>query len=162
MTPVVIRWQTYNYCEMRGSGGRKVGAGVRFIEEVITKTIEYHLFDIVVVFHRFHGALDLRLYRFLKETLKPNFKEGTEEVHEGTEEVQESTAQVHEGTAQEKKIFGWIKISVKGKLSTKEDFVSFREMITSQLQGKLWLYDEVRTRLCLFCHHQIGEDCWDS
>ncbi|GJU02822.1 hypothetical protein Tco_1113160 [Tanacetum coccineum] len=25
-----------------------------------------------------------------------------------------------------------------------EDFVSFREMITSQLQGKLWLYDEVR------------------
>ncbi|GKE49463.1 hypothetical protein Tco_1480721 [Tanacetum coccineum] len=30
-------------------------------------------------------------------------------------------------------------------------------MITSQLQGKLWLYDEVRTRLCLFCHHQIGE-----
>ncbi|GJT66112.1 hypothetical protein Tco_1017592 [Tanacetum coccineum] len=36
------------------------------------------------------------------------------------------------------------------------------EMITSQLQGKLWLYDEVRTRLCLFCHHQIGEDCWDS
>ncbi|GJV15938.1 hypothetical protein Tco_1361261 [Tanacetum coccineum] len=49
---------------------------------------------------RFHGALDLRLYRFLKETLKPNFKEGTEEVHEGTEEVQESTTQVHEGTAQ--------------------------------------------------------------
>ncbi|GJY01161.1 hypothetical protein Tco_0359313 [Tanacetum coccineum] len=41
-------------------------------------------------------------------------------------------------------------------------FVSFREMITSQLQGKLWLYDEVRMRLCLFCHHQIGEDCWDS
>ncbi|GJX67616.1 retrovirus-related pol polyprotein from transposon TNT 1-94 [Tanacetum coccineum] len=34
--------------------------------------------------------------------------------------------------------------------------------IRSQLQGKLWLYDEVRTRLCLFCHHQIGEDCWDS
>ncbi|GJT14446.1 retrovirus-related pol polyprotein from transposon TNT 1-94 [Tanacetum coccineum] len=26
-----------------------------------------------------------------------------------------------------------------------EDFVSFREMITSQLQGKLWLYDEVQT-----------------
>ncbi|GJS94444.1 hypothetical protein Tco_0801412 [Tanacetum coccineum] len=26
-----------------------------------------------------------------------------------------------------------------------EDFVSFREIITSQLQGKLWLYDEVRT-----------------
>ncbi|GJR60741.1 hypothetical protein Tco_1502903 [Tanacetum coccineum] len=26
-----------------------------------------------------------------------------------------------------------------------EVFVSFREMITSQLQGKLWLYDEVRT-----------------
>ncbi|GJY73447.1 retrovirus-related pol polyprotein from transposon TNT 1-94 [Tanacetum coccineum] len=26
-----------------------------------------------------------------------------------------------------------------------EDFVSFREMITSQLQGKLWLYDEVRS-----------------
>ncbi|GJS52165.1 putative ribonuclease H-like domain-containing protein [Tanacetum coccineum] len=26
-----------------------------------------------------------------------------------------------------------------------EDFVSFREMITSQLQGKLWLYDEVPT-----------------
>ncbi|GJR97011.1 hypothetical protein Tco_0269185 [Tanacetum coccineum] len=42
------------------------------------------------------------------------------------------------------------------------NFVSFKEMITSQLQGKLWLYDEVRTRLCLFCHHQIGEDCWDS
>ncbi|GKA66431.1 hypothetical protein Tco_0766239, partial [Tanacetum coccineum] len=38
-------------------------------------------------------------------------------------------------------------------------FVSFREMITSQLQGKLWLYVEVRTRLCLFCRHQIGEDC---
>ncbi|GKC39505.1 hypothetical protein Tco_1051889, partial [Tanacetum coccineum] len=30
-----------------------------------------------------------------------------------------------------------------------EDFVSFREIITSQLQGKLWLYDEVRTQL--FC-----------
>ncbi|GJR79126.1 hypothetical protein Tco_0149911 [Tanacetum coccineum] len=45
-----------------------------------------------------------------------------------------------------------------GKLGS---FVSFREMITSQLQEKLWLYDEVRTRLCLFCHHQIGEDCWD-
>ncbi|GJR38321.1 hypothetical protein Tco_1214005 [Tanacetum coccineum] len=44
----------------------------------------------------------------------------------------------------------------------REDFVSFRKMITSQLQGKLWLYDEVRTRHCLFCHHQIGEDCWDS
>ncbi|GJT65313.1 hypothetical protein Tco_1016793 [Tanacetum coccineum] len=27
-----------------------------------------------------------------------------------------------------------------------KDFVSFREMITSQLQGKLWLYDEVRTQ----------------
>ncbi|GKB02434.1 hypothetical protein Tco_0830523, partial [Tanacetum coccineum] len=40
-----------------------------------------------------------------------------------------------------------------------EDFVSFREMITSQLQGKLWLYDEVRTRLSLLCHHQIGENC---
>ncbi|GJV77804.1 hypothetical protein Tco_1509388 [Tanacetum coccineum] len=40
--------------------------------------------------------------------------------------------------------------------------VLYWEMITSQLQGKLWLYDEVRTRLCLFCHHQIGEDCWDS
>ncbi|GJR23388.1 putative ribonuclease H-like domain-containing protein [Tanacetum coccineum] len=39
---------------------------------------------------------------------------------------------------------------------------AIREMITSQLQGKLWLYNEVRTRLCLFCHHQIGEDCWDS
>ncbi|GKD37165.1 hypothetical protein Tco_1257372 [Tanacetum coccineum] len=25
-----------------------------------------------------------------------------------------------------------------------DDFVSFREMITSQLQGKLWLYDEVQ------------------
>ncbi|GKD76319.1 hypothetical protein Tco_1334601, partial [Tanacetum coccineum] len=33
----------------------------------------------------------------------------------------------------------------------------YREMITSQLQGKLWLYDKVRTRLCLFCHHQIGQ-----
>ncbi|GJZ64111.1 putative reverse transcriptase domain-containing protein [Tanacetum coccineum] len=43
-----------------------------------------------------------------------------------------------------------------------EDFVSFKEMITSQLQEKLWLYDEVRMRLCLFCHHQIGEDYWDS
>ncbi|GJR33495.1 hypothetical protein Tco_1209179 [Tanacetum coccineum] len=43
-----------------------------------------------------------------------------------------------------------------------EVFVSFREMITSQLQGKLWLYDEVHTRLCLFFHHQTGEDCWDS
>ncbi|GKA59288.1 ribonuclease H-like domain-containing protein [Tanacetum coccineum] len=31
------------------------------------------------------------------------------------------------------------------------------EMITSQLQGKLWLYDEFRTRTCLFCHHQIGQ-----
>ncbi|GJX48559.1 hypothetical protein Tco_0273749 [Tanacetum coccineum] len=30
---------------------------------------------------------------------------------------------------------------IKGKLGS---FVSFREMITSQLQGKLWLYDEVR------------------
>ncbi|GJR08040.1 hypothetical protein Tco_0790692 [Tanacetum coccineum] len=28
-----------------------------------------------------------------------------------------------------------------------EDFVSFREMITSQLQGKLWLYDEVTKKI---------------
>ncbi|GKA95126.1 putative ribonuclease H-like domain-containing protein [Tanacetum coccineum] len=35
--------------------------------------------------------------------------------------------------------------------------ISGLEMITSQLQGKLWLYDKVRTRLCLFCHHQIGQ-----
>ncbi|GJQ89769.1 hypothetical protein Tco_0000908 [Tanacetum coccineum] len=28
-----------------------------------------------------------------------------------------------------------------------EDFVSFREMITSQLQGKLWLYDEVHEQI---------------
>ncbi|GJT30893.1 retrovirus-related pol polyprotein from transposon TNT 1-94 [Tanacetum coccineum] len=42
---------------------------------------------------------------------------------------------------------------IKGKLGS---FVSFREMITSQLQGKLWLYDKVRTRLCLFCHQKIS------
>ncbi|GJY57740.1 integrase, catalytic region, zinc finger, CCHC-type containing protein [Tanacetum coccineum] len=52
--------------------------------------------------------------------------------------------------------------SLQRKSKLRGSFVSFREMITSQLQGKLWLYDEVRTRLCLFCHHQIGEDCWDS
>ncbi|GJY15214.1 hypothetical protein Tco_0385636, partial [Tanacetum coccineum] len=37
--------------------------------------------------------------------------------------------------------------AIKGDLKSMEsieDFVSFREMITSQLQGKLWLYDEVR------------------
>ncbi|GJQ94244.1 hypothetical protein Tco_0005383 [Tanacetum coccineum] len=33
-----------------------------------------------------------------------------------------------------------------------EDFVSFREMITSQLQGKLWLYDEVRAQ----CSHLLS------
>ncbi|GJV28466.1 hypothetical protein Tco_1384914 [Tanacetum coccineum] len=49
-------------------------------------------------------------------------------------------------------------VSEKGRKNSKRKMV----MITSQLQGKLWLYDEVRTRLCLFCHHQIGEDCWDS
>ncbi|GKE11773.1 hypothetical protein Tco_1415324, partial [Tanacetum coccineum] len=36
---------------------------------------------------------------------------------------------------------------VQGDLKSRgsiEDFVSFREMITSQLQGKLWLYDEIK------------------
>ncbi|GJR25359.1 hypothetical protein Tco_1101591 [Tanacetum coccineum] len=37
----------------------------------------------------------------------------------------------------------------KGNL-LKGKFVSFREMITSQLQGKLWLYDEVRVDTCRF------------
>ncbi|GJW30704.1 hypothetical protein Tco_0047579 [Tanacetum coccineum] len=37
-----------------------------------------------------------------------------------------------------------------------EDFVSFREMITSQLQGKLWLYDEVRTRLFVLSSSNRG------
>ncbi|GJS44091.1 hypothetical protein Tco_0569134 [Tanacetum coccineum] len=34
--------------------------------------------------------------------------------------------------------------------------VSFKEMITSQLQGKLWLYDEVRTRLCFLSSSNRG------
>ncbi|GJR65541.1 retrovirus-related pol polyprotein from transposon TNT 1-94 [Tanacetum coccineum] len=40
-------------------------------------------------------------------------------------------------------IYEWL--HVQGDLKSRgsiEDFVSFREMITSQLQGKLWLYDE--------------------
>nr|GEW83032.1 retrovirus-related Pol polyprotein from transposon TNT 1-94 [Tanacetum cinerariifolium] len=39
-----------------------------------------------------------------------------------------------------------------------EDFVSFREMITSQL---LYLRGSSYETF-LFCYHQIGEDCWDS
>ncbi|GJV30240.1 hypothetical protein Tco_1386688 [Tanacetum coccineum] len=45
--------------------------------------------------------------------------------------------------------FDMIQDLVTGDLKSRgsiEDFVSFREMITSQLQGKLWLYDEVRIR----------------
>ncbi|GJU50364.1 hypothetical protein Tco_1244467 [Tanacetum coccineum] len=112
--------------------------------------------------------------------------EGTEEVHEGTEEVQESTAQVHEGTAQVNEGTAQVNegtaevnestaekikvpllfvkvplvlsdiLELKGKLSTKEDFVSFREMIHISLQEAL-LFDEVSTRLCLFCSHQMGK-----
>ncbi|GKD02440.1 hypothetical protein Tco_1177414, partial [Tanacetum coccineum] len=35
-----------------------------------------------------------------------------------------------------------------------EVFVSFREMITSQLQGKLWLYDEVGDEAV---HKELGD-----
>ncbi|GJW60301.1 putative reverse transcriptase domain-containing protein [Tanacetum coccineum] len=43
---------------------------------------------------------------------------------------------------EERKQLYMLRLQRKGEV-----FVSFREMITSQLQGKLWLYDEVRTRL---------------
>ncbi|GJY57849.1 reverse transcriptase domain-containing protein [Tanacetum coccineum] len=88
-----------------------------------------------------HGALDLGF----KVLWSKN--EGTDEVLEGTAQEYESTARANLSTTEvyESTAHSLFKISVKGKLSTKEDFVSFREMITSQLQGKLWLYDEVRT-----------------
>ncbi|GKB78024.1 hypothetical protein Tco_0944919 [Tanacetum coccineum] len=71
-----------------------------YIEEVITKTIDYHLFDIVVEFHR---------CVFLSYLLA------------GGVTLLCSVSHID------------------------EDFVK-REMITSQLQGKLRLYDEVRAR----------------
>ncbi|GJR93269.1 putative reverse transcriptase domain-containing protein [Tanacetum coccineum] len=45
----------------------------------------------------------------------------------------------------------WNSRRVKGTILQGKILVSIREMITSQLQGKLWLYEEVRTRLVLFC-----------
>ncbi|GJZ19526.1 hypothetical protein Tco_0556116 [Tanacetum coccineum] len=98
-------------------------------EDVITKTVDYCLFDVVVGFHRF-------IFLIVRNG-------GQFEYWKAELEVVDSNSY----------------LKSRGSI---EDFVSFREMITSQLQGKLWLYDEVRTRLCLFCHHQIGEDCWDS
>ncbi|GJX63089.1 hypothetical protein Tco_0295989 [Tanacetum coccineum] len=68
---------------------------IGFIEEVIMKTIDYHLFDIVVEFHK---------CVFLSYLLAGD------------------------------------------SLKSRGSIVSFREMITSQLQGKLRLYDEVRAR----------------
>ncbi|GKC04557.1 hypothetical protein Tco_0996167 [Tanacetum coccineum] len=85
--------------------------------------------------------------------LETSWNNSTAKVHEGTDEVLEGTAQEYESTAganlstaevYESTAHSLFKISVKGKLSTKEDFVSFREMITSQLQGSFGFYDEVR------------------
>ncbi|GKA49968.1 hypothetical protein Tco_0743041 [Tanacetum coccineum] len=82
--------------------------------------------------------------------------EGTDEVLEGTAQEYESTAGANLSTAE---VYESTAHSLfKGKLSTKEDFVSFREMITSQLQGKLRLYDESsRKRLCLFVIIKLGK-----
>ncbi|GKA66290.1 hypothetical protein Tco_0766098 [Tanacetum coccineum] len=92
----------------------------RFIEDVITKKIVYHLFDDEV---EFLGCVILSYLLALEITCSC--------FHDFID----------------KDLIDLVLPDVR------------REMITSQLQGKLWLYDEVRT---WFCHHQIGEDCWDS
>ncbi|GKA70562.1 putative ribonuclease H-like domain-containing protein [Tanacetum coccineum] len=48
------------------------------------------------------------------------------------------------------------------ELSLRGSFVSFREMITSQLQGKLWLYDEVRGNTIYTDHIdlRLGGNVW--
>ncbi|GKA15264.1 hypothetical protein Tco_0695011 [Tanacetum coccineum] len=101
-----------------------------------------------------HMARVLQLYETIVEeprgSLSRIFKQPTKAIKK------EEKLFVHE-SARAVKILG-----VTWYEGLRGSFVSFKEMITSQLQEKLWLYDEVRTRLCLFCHHQIGEDYWDS
>ncbi|GJR74693.1 hypothetical protein Tco_0087058 [Tanacetum coccineum] len=83
--------------------------------------------------------------------------EGTDEVLEGTAKVHESTDKVLEGTAsfirEGKIIMARIWRFIEEVIMKKIEYCLFdvvvefhREMITSQLQGKLRLYDEVRAR----------------
>ncbi|GJR62040.1 putative ribonuclease H-like domain-containing protein [Tanacetum coccineum] len=135
---------------------------VLLFEDVITKTVEYCLFDVVVGFHRgslLNKCLTIYMHHLRGRVYKLHIYKKTPIglLQKGGRRLQRYDLQLImcDDIVKDSKSY----LKSRGSI---EDFVSFREMITSQLQGKLWLYDEVRTRLCLFCHHQIGEDCWDS
>ncbi|GJW25101.1 hypothetical protein Tco_0038912 [Tanacetum coccineum] len=85
----------------------------------------------------------------------------------------ESTAVMFEGTAsfirEGKIIMARIWRFIEEVIMKKIEYCLFdvvvefhREMITSQLQGKLRLYDEVRARtLFVLSSFKIGDDCWE-
>ncbi|GJT99568.1 retrovirus-related pol polyprotein from transposon TNT 1-94 [Tanacetum coccineum] len=99
----------------------------RFIEDVITKKIVYHLFDDEV---EFLGCVILSYLLALEITCSC--------FHDFIDKdlIDLVLPDVRRYVVV---LTGYL---IKGKLGS---FVSFREMITSQLQGKLWLYDEVRS-----------------
>ncbi|GJX46750.1 hypothetical protein Tco_0271940 [Tanacetum coccineum] len=77
--------------------------------------------------------------------------EGTAQVDEGTAKDIESTAEVFEGTVEINE--NTVRRLIEEVIMKKIEYYLFdvvvefhREMITSQLQGKLRLYDEVRAR----------------
>ncbi|GJW49933.1 hypothetical protein Tco_0091284 [Tanacetum coccineum] len=119
----------------------------RFIEEVIMKKIEYCLFDVVVEFHRHCSRYCSKVLLLFESTA--HYAQSTARC--------ESTAVMFEGTAsfirEGKIIMARIWRFIEEVIMKKIEYCLFdvvvefhREMITSQLQGKLRLYDEVRAR----------------
>nr|GEX63992.1 hypothetical protein [Tanacetum cinerariifolium] len=101
----------------------------RFIDEVITKTIKYCLFDIVVEFHRWPPKVTLG--RLLPHARGLEFKPR----HGG----------FPSGAKKE-----W-DLSPKAKVRVLH--TAQLDVTLSRFQGKFM------QEHCLFCHHQIGEDC---
>ncbi|GJS34362.1 hypothetical protein Tco_0532744 [Tanacetum coccineum] len=100
---------------------------LKFIEDVITKNIVYHLFDDEV---EFLGCVILSYLLALEITCSC--------FHDFIDKdlIDLVLPDVRRYVVV---LTGYL---IKGKLGS---FVSFREMITSQLQGKLWLYDEYKS-----------------
>ncbi|GJR11734.1 putative ribonuclease H-like domain-containing protein [Tanacetum coccineum] len=126
----------------------KRGSGPPIIlsASVITKTIDYHLFDVVVEFHRCVflsylkvGAqcshlLSLSMCLIEYEDFVKSFLSSVINTVELLQEFEISKEMVHIFT----------KTPISSDCLREEGEEDYREMITSQLQGKLWLYDEVR------------------
>ncbi|GJT20186.1 hypothetical protein Tco_0878892 [Tanacetum coccineum] len=109
---------------------------LKFIEDVITKKIVYHLFDDEV---EFLGCVILSYLLALEITCSC--------FHDFIDKdlIDLVLPDVRRYVVV---LTGYL---IKGKLGS---FVSFREMITSQLQGKLWLYDEVQYTLMMVSKQQ--------